>query len=105
MDWKLKMERSKLFEWVKETYGTELNYLWNDWNKILRHAESKKWYAVILKVPVQKLGLTGKQIINILNSKRDSLLPGFLCTFREGKMFKAASMLNCHNNFQSAPGL
>ena len=28
-----------------------------------------------------------------------------LCAFREGKMFKAASMLNCHNNLQSAPGL
>ena len=28
MDWKPKMERSKLFEWVKETYGTESDYPW-----------------------------------------------------------------------------
>ena len=41
MDWKLKMERSELFEWVKETYGTAPDYPWNDWNAVLRHAESK----------------------------------------------------------------
>ena len=29
MDWKLKMERSELFEWVKETYGTAPDYPWN----------------------------------------------------------------------------
>lgn len=78
MDWKLKMERSELFEWVKETYGTEPDYPWNDWNAVLRHAENKKWYAVILEVPAQKLGLTGNQIIDILNVKSDPLLIGSL---------------------------
>ena len=76
MDWKLKMERSELFEWVKETYGTAPDYPWNDWNAVLRHAESKKWYAVILEVSVQKLGLAGNQIIDILNVKSDPLLIG-----------------------------
>ena len=78
MDWKLKMERSELFEWVKETYGTAPEYPWNDWNAVLRHAESKKWYAVILEVSVQKLGLAGNQIIDILNVKSDPLLIGSL---------------------------
>ena len=75
---KLKMERSELFEWVKETYGTAPDYPWNDWNAVLRHAESKKWYAVILEVSVQKLGLAGNQIIDILNVKSDPLLIGSL---------------------------
>ena len=78
MDWKLKMERTELFEWVKETYGTAPDYPWNDWNAVLRHAESKKWYAVILEVSVQKLGLAGNQIIDILNVKSDPLLIGSL---------------------------
>ena len=65
------MERSELFEWVKETYGTEPDYPWNDWNVVLRHAENKKWYAVILEVPAQKLGLAGNRIIDILNVKSD----------------------------------
>ena len=72
------MERSELFEWVKETYGTAPDYPWNDWNAVLRHAESKKWYAVILEVSVQKLGLAGNQIIDILNVKSDPLLIGSL---------------------------
>ena len=51
------MERIKLFEWVKGVYGTEPDYPWNDWNAVLRHAENKKWYALIMEVPAQKLGL------------------------------------------------
>lgn len=50
------MERIKLFEWVKGMYGTEPDYSWNDWNAVLRHAENKKWYALIMEVPAQKLG-------------------------------------------------
>ena len=38
----------------------------------------KKWYAVILEVSVQKLGLAGNQIIDILNVKSDPLLIGSL---------------------------
>lgn len=72
------MERSELFEWVKETYGTAPDYPWNDWNAVLRHAENKKWYAVILEVPAQKLGLAGNRIIDILNVKSDPFLIGSL---------------------------
>ncbi|EJW92779.1 hypothetical protein EVA_19113, partial [gut metagenome] len=30
----------ELFEWVKETYGTEPDYPWHDWNAVLRHKQS-----------------------------------------------------------------
>lgn len=72
------MERIKLFEWVKGMYGTEPDYPWNDWNAVLRHAENKKWYALIMEVPAQKLGLDENRIIDILNVKCDPLLIGSL---------------------------
>lgn len=72
------MERIKLFEWVKGVYGTEPDYPWNDWNAVLRHAENKKWYALIMEVPAQKLGLDENRIIDILNVKCDPLLIGSL---------------------------
>ena len=31
------MERKDVFSWVKEVYGTEPDYPWNDWNAVLRH--------------------------------------------------------------------
>lgn len=72
------MERSKLFEWVKETYGTEPDYPWNDWNAVLRHSEKPKWYALIMEVPAKKLGLNENRIIDILNVKCDPTLIGLL---------------------------
>ena len=72
------MERIKLFAWVKGMYGTETDYPWNDWNAVLRHAENKKWYALIMEVPAQKLGLDENRIIDILNVKCDPLLIGSL---------------------------
>lgn len=39
------MTRKQLFEWVKEEYGTDPDYPWQDWNAVLRHKDSRKWYA------------------------------------------------------------
>lgn len=44
------MRQEELFCWVKEVYGTEPDYPWNDGNAVLRHSENQKWYAVILEV-------------------------------------------------------
>ena len=42
------MDRKEVFDWVLETYGTEPDYPWNDWNAVLRHNDSKKWYGIIM---------------------------------------------------------
>ena len=50
------MERKDVFSWVKEVYGTEPDYPWNDWNAVLRHKGNKKWYGVVLEVPEKSWG-------------------------------------------------
>lgn len=72
------MNRQEIFEWVKETYGTEPDYPWNDWNAVLRHKDSNKWYGVVLEVAESKLGLTGDKIVDVLNVKCDPILIGSL---------------------------
>lgn len=72
------MERAELFEWAKETYGTEPDYPWNDWNCVLRHKHNNKWYALVIEVSEQKLGLYGDRIVDVLNLKCDPLLIGSL---------------------------
>lgn len=72
------MNRQEIFEWVKETYGTEPDYPWNDWNAVLRHKDNNKWYGVVMEVAESKLGLTGDKIVDLLNVKCDPILIGSL---------------------------
>ena len=72
------MERKELFEWVKETYGTEPDYPWNDWNCVLRHKHNKKWYALIMEIDEKKLGIDSERVVDVLNIKCDPLLIGSL---------------------------
>lgn len=72
------MERDELFLWAKETYGTEPDYPWNDWNAVLRHSENQKWYSVILEVNTKKLGLSDDRMTDVVNVKCDPALIGSL---------------------------
>lgn len=85
------MERKELFEWVKETYGTEPDYPWNDWNCVLRHKHNNKWYALIMEINESKLGLSGERIVDVVNVKCDPLLIGSL---RQQKGFFPAYHMN-----------
>ena len=72
------MERKELFEWAKETYGTEPDYPWNDWNCVLRHKHNNKWYALLMEIEETKLGINSDKIVDVLNVKCDPLLIGSL---------------------------
>lgn len=85
------MNRQEVFEWVKETFGTKPDYPWKDWNCVLRHKHNNKWYAVILEVNENKLGLSGDNIIDVLNVKCDPMLIGSL---RQKKGFFPAYHMN-----------
>lgn len=74
------MERKELFEWAKETYGTEPDYPWNDWNCVLRHKHNNKWYALVMEIEERKLGLDGNRVVDVLNVKCDPILSVFLWT-------------------------
>ncbi len=72
------MNRQEIFQWVKEQYGTEPDYPWQDANAVLRHQKNRKWYGLIMNVGRDKLGLSGGGDIEVLNLKCDPDLIGFL---------------------------
>lgn len=72
------MTRQEVFAYAKQQYGTEPDYPWMDTNAVLRHADNKKWYAVILEVRREKLGLDGDGMLDVLNVKCDPILIGSL---------------------------
>lgn len=59
----------KIIGYIKEKYQDELEFLWTRFsnNAIYRRKDNKKWYAAVLTVTEDKLGLTGKKEIEIID--------------------------------------
>jgi len=36
---------------------------------VLRHADSRKWYAIVMRVPRRKFGLVSDEVIDVVNLK------------------------------------
>ena len=59
--------------------------------EVLRHKNTKKWYAIIMNVPKNKVGLEGDKVIDILDIKCEPEMVAPL-TLREG--FSRAYYMN-----------
>lgn len=69
-----KCEQTKeLIEYVRNTYGDELEYLWQKFpdNAVWRKKDNEKWYAAILTVSRRKLGLDSDEIVEIIDLRAD----------------------------------
>ncbi len=71
------MNREEICKYVYEKYHTSFEYLWKKYPfyAVLR-GENQKWYGIIMNVPREKLGLTGKEEVDILNVKCPKELVG-----------------------------
>ncbi len=63
----------QVIAYVKNKYGDELEFLWPKFprNAIFRRADNAKWYAAILTVAKNKLGLIGDEVIEIIDLRAD----------------------------------
>ena len=59
------MDRQEVFGLVRKKYGTEPDYPWGDWNAVLRHKDTGKWYGVILEVKGSRIGLGDERIVDV----------------------------------------
>ena len=62
------MKTEEIFNYVQKQYGTVPEYLWSTSpdRAVLRH-KNGKWYAVIMTVEKSKLGLEGKDPVDIMD--------------------------------------
>ncbi len=90
------MNRTELTEYIADIYGAEAEYPWIKYSDyaVFRHANNKKWFAVIMDIPKSKLGLPDDEIICIMNLKCDPILIGSL---RNEKGFFPAYHMNKTN--------
>ena len=65
--------RENVYQYVKEKYQSEPEYLWRHFpnTAIMRHKENRKWFAVIMDISKDKLGLKSDVVVDILNVKID----------------------------------
>lgn len=65
------MYRKEVFEYIKEKYNTNPQYLWekSPLDAVFKHTTNNKWYGIIMNISKERLGLNGKENIDILNVK------------------------------------
>lgn len=59
----------RVIEYVRETFDDEPEYLWEKFPSyaVFRRKDNRKWYAVIMNIPCNKLGLEGSAELEIIN--------------------------------------
>ena len=64
------MTRDDFLSLCRDTYGTLPDRPFDDaYTEVLRHAESRKWYALVMRVSRRKLGLSSDEVTDVVNLK------------------------------------
>ena len=74
------MNRKKIEEYISEKYSVQADYPFVKYPDVavFRHAKSGKWFAVIMNIQKNKLGLSDDGTVDIINLKCDPILSGSL---------------------------
>lgn len=74
------MDVTRLQAYILEKYGVGPEYPWAQYPNyfVFRHSQTKKWFALVMDLPKEKLGLPGSGTINVLNVKCEPLMIGSL---------------------------
>ena len=68
------MTKDELILYVGERYSAEPEYPWADENFIFRHQGNRKWFAVAMRIPYQRLGISRQATVDIVDVKCGPLL-------------------------------
>lgn len=74
------MNRTELINYITEIYSADAEYPFMQYPDaaVFRHANNKKWFAVIMNVQKRKLGVDDDGTTDIVNLKCDPILAGSL---------------------------
>ena len=65
------MTKGSFFEYCAATYQTAPDYPFDEdfETAVFRHADTRKWYAIVMKVPRRKFGIKSDEVIEVVNLK------------------------------------
>ena len=70
--------RKDVLKFVKQKYKVSGDAPWAKYPDfiVLRHADNRKWFGLLMNLPKSKLGLKGDKSVDILNLKVDPIVIG-----------------------------
>ncbi len=70
------MNRTEFEQFILAWYPSESDCPWasHPRHKVFRHRGNRKWFALIMNVSRDKLGLSGSDMLDVVNLKCDPLL-------------------------------
>ena len=68
-------QTKRIMAQVQEKYGNQLEYLWEKSpdTAVLRHEDNQKWYAVVMRIPWDKLEKGREGLVEAVNIKHDQV--------------------------------
>ena len=78
--------RETIFAYIKKKYKVSPEYPWAkyDGNAVFRHSDNKKWFALVMGVEKDKLGLSGAEYVDVINLKIDDMMFRDILVQQEG---------------------
>lgn len=69
-------QTKRIMTQVQEQYGNQLEYLWEKSpdTAVLRHEDNKKWYAVVMRIPWDRLEKGREGQVEAVNLKHDQVV-------------------------------
>ena len=69
-------QTKRIMAQVQEKYGNQLEYLWEKSpdTAVLRHEDNQKWYAVVMRIPWDKLEKGREGLVEAVNLKHDQVV-------------------------------
>lgn len=74
----MNIEQLKLY--IAEQYNSDEEHPWIKFPgySVFRHKNNNKWFAVVMRIAKNKIGLNGDEIIDVINVKCDPVMIGSL---------------------------
>ena len=65
------MTRQAFLDYCLDTYGTAADYPFDEdfETAVFRHANNRKWYAIMMRVPRRKFGIDSDEMVDVVNLK------------------------------------
>ena len=88
--------RENLDKYISEVYGVTAEFPWIQYPgfAVYRHGSNKKWFAVVMNLPMSKFGLSDDKTVDVVNLKCDPIMIGSL--HKENSIFPAYHMNKSH---------